>query len=147
MPETTVRTDPSGALEVIPWNECMELIATVPVGRLAVAEPFAPPDVFPMNFVIDAGSIVLRSDPGTKLDLLARGVASFQVDQIHTAHRTGWSVLVKGHVREIHPPDVAYVQSFVAGAKSHWIRLIPDEVTGRRITLPESFAGESRAYL
>jgi hypothetical protein len=53
---------------------------------------------------------------------------------------TGWSVLVKGRAAEVTDPfelaDVTRLplRPWAPGAKDHWIRIEPREVTGRSIS-------------
>jgi Pyridoxamine 5'-phosphate oxidase len=89
---------------------------------------------------VDRDTIVFRTDPGSMLTGLLRSPAvCYQVDGIDPADATGWSVLVKGRAVELHNPDelrrVANLplHYWTLGVKAHWIRIIPDQVTGRRI--------------
>ena len=116
-------------------DECLELLATASVGRIAVAGPDGPPLVVPVNFVLEGSVIVFRTAPGAKLDALRRNRASFQVDSIDPLHRTGWSVLLQGLAFEGSPPEVD-PDPWESGAKHYWIRLVPSSITGRRIALP-----------
>ena len=59
-------TDHLPVLDVLDRRECLHLLATQSVGRLAVATPEGPL-VVPVNFVLDGESIVFRSDRGSKL--------------------------------------------------------------------------------
>ena len=122
-------------LEPLTREECLELLATASVGRVAVALPGGAPLVLPVNFVLDGEVVVFRSDPGSKLDALREHPASFQVDSIDPLHRTGWSVLIQGFAYETSPADVE-LEPWDAGPKAHWVRIFPGGITGRRITLP-----------
>jgi uncharacterized protein len=83
------------------------------------------------------GSIVFRSAPGTKLDLLVTEPVTFEVDWSDPEGRTGWSVVVQGLAyeasdREIDTEDVS-LAPFVDRQNSRWVRLVPQSITGRRI--------------
>ena len=123
--------------EVLDREECYALLATHQVGRLAVPVPGHGPLVVPVNFGIDREVIVFRSDLGTKLDALRDQAVSFEVDEIDLTHHTGWSVLIEGHAREVTHWEAAHVdvEPWAPGPKTHWIRLTPDSVSGRRIQL------------
>ena len=71
------------------------------VGRLAVSITNLP-DIFPINYVVDRGTVVFRTAEGTKLAaaVLGRGVA-FEVDGVDDAAGEAWSVVIKGHAVEI----------------------------------------------
>jgi hypothetical protein len=72
-------------------------------------------------------------------------------------HGTGWSVLVRGLAEEVtseHRTELiertkaSGVEPWAPGDHGHWIRLIPQEISGRRIVpgeLPPAF--EPGAYL
>lgn len=132
-------------LEEIPCDECLKLLRTMSIGRIAVAPPGGPPLVIPINYVIDGDDVVFRTDPGTKLDLLRGLPVSFQVDLIDPFHRTGWSVLIQGMAVETIPAEVD-PRPWADGPKQHWIRITPGAITGRRLQLPECPV-DCRGYL
>ena len=103
-----------GGLQSLSVDECVELLAGRSVGRLAVNIEGDGPLVTPVNYVWSGSAVVFRTDPGTKLDALAHGPISFQVDEIDPIHRSGWSVLVRGTSREcnafrVQPPGARAV--------------------------------------
>lgn len=53
-------------IERLKREECIKFMERHPagVGRIAVADPR--PNIFPVNFAIDRGNVVFRTDPGTK---------------------------------------------------------------------------------
>jgi nitroimidazol reductase NimA-like FMN-containing flavoprotein (pyridoxamine 5'-phosphate oxidase superfamily) len=131
-------------------DECLSLLATQSLGRLAVAAPGKAPHVVPVNYALHDGAVVFRSGEGTKLTLMRTEPVSFQVDCADPYHRTGWSVLVTGRAVEADPvamEDEAYVEAFVPNDKPYWIRLVPEMITGRRIQLPAVPVYDPRGYL
>jgi hypothetical protein len=89
---------------------------------------------------VDRDTNLFRTDPGSKLRGLLRSPAvCYQVDGIVPIDATGWSVLVKGRAVELHDPDAVRhaaalpLRYWTLGDKAHWIRIVPDEITGRRI--------------
>jgi nitroimidazol reductase NimA-like FMN-containing flavoprotein (pyridoxamine 5'-phosphate oxidase superfamily) len=128
-------------------DACFELLRSLEVGRVAVCEPGHAPHVVPVTYVIDRGTIVFRTGPGTKLDALRRGPASFQVDVIDQFHRTGWSVLVQGVAGEVEADDGIDLRPWSMAELAHWVRLVPVAVTGRRLTLPPSGPGPRFGYV
>lgn len=91
-------------LEVLSRDECLALMATVPVGRLGVSIE-ALPVIVPVNFALLRGRIIVRSVPGTKLDAAsAQNVVAFEVDGYDPGGDWGWSVLVRGVASEITDP-------------------------------------------
>jgi nitroimidazol reductase NimA-like FMN-containing flavoprotein (pyridoxamine 5'-phosphate oxidase superfamily) len=96
-----------------------------------------------LNFVVHDHSIVFRTDVGSKLRGLDRSpTVCFEADSYDLDTRKGWSVLVKGRAEEV--LDVERLgllrrlplEYWTVGGKSHWIRIAPIEVTGRRIDRP-----------
>jgi hypothetical protein len=132
-------------LEHLGPEECWRLLGSLPVGRIGVLVDSAP-EIYPVNHVVDSGTIVFRSDPGSKLAGLAKAPAvCFQVDGIDLHQRVGWSVLVKGRaeqVRQLHDADERRridelpLDYWAPGPKWHRIRVVPADVTGRRIWHP-----------
>lgn len=113
-------------------DECMELLGATLVGRLARNHP-AGPTVTPVNFVTREGGIIIRSLPGGRIDAAERGeAASFEADGIDERHRSGWTVLLRGHLRIIEPDDIDVPDSFAAG-HDDLLELQPSEITGRRL--------------
>ena len=71
------------------------------VGRLAVSIANHP-DIFPINFVVDHGTVVFRTAEGTKLAAAVLGEAvAFEVDGYDAAAGEAWSVVIKGRAIEI----------------------------------------------
>ena len=59
------------------------------------------PLIFPVNYGIDRGVIVIRTDEGTKLAAADHANVTFEVDAIDSRTRSGWSVLVRGLAEEV----------------------------------------------
>jgi uncharacterized protein len=123
-------------------DECRRLLAERHLGRLAVTDGDGPV-VFPVNYVLHQGSVVFRTDPGSKLDAVAGGApVAFEVDAVDEASRTGWSVIVRGEAAEVvEPADLEHLRRlplypWVPGARSRYVRVRPRSVTGRRIAIP-----------
>lgn len=143
--------------EVLAPEECMRLLGTQSVGRLAVIAG-GYPRVLPINFALDQGTVVFRTGPGTKLDAAQHRNVAFEVDQVDDSNRSGWSVLLTGMAEIISDEQEADVlaraqsldiQPYESGLKPTWVRIIPSSVTGRRVG-PETvlyFDLPSEAYL
>jgi len=73
-------------------HECLSLLRTTTVGRLAIAGD-EHPEVFPINYVVDRATVVFRTAPGTKLAALtAHRDVTFETDAYDaTAARRGRS--------------------------------------------------------
>jgi uncharacterized protein len=124
-----------GQLVELSHDECLALLRPGGVGRIAVAAPPGPPEVMPVNYILDGEAVVFRSDLGTKLTLLRGGAATFEVDAVDLEQGTGWSVVLKGRVYEPShwETDHLRVQPMAKGPHRQWIRLEPTSITGRRI--------------
>ena len=129
----------SGAGEVItilPVSECWELMKSVSLGRL-VTSVDGRPQIFPVNFVVQRRTILFRTAEGTKLvSTSMNNQVLFEVDD-HTVAE-GWSVIVQGRARslrtdeEIEEAEQAQLLTWTATEKTHYVRILPDTVTGRR---------------
>jgi nitroimidazol reductase NimA-like FMN-containing flavoprotein (pyridoxamine 5'-phosphate oxidase superfamily) len=128
-------------VQVIDRDECLRLLAGDEIGRLAVVAGNTA-IVLPVNYTLDGESVVFRTDPGTKLDQGPRARASFEVDAFDRERRTGWSVVATGRLEEVTMYDSTTfdrvrrlaVDPWAGGDKAHWMRLVPDRVTGRRVS-------------
>src|SRR5580765_2746500 len=59
-------TDLRTGMTILEPHESWHLLKSVALGRLAVSVA-GYPDIFPVNFVVDHGSVVFRTGEGTKL--------------------------------------------------------------------------------
>jgi uncharacterized protein len=129
--------EPLGVAE-LDESRCWTLLRSAEVGRLAVAIG-GHPDIFPINFVVDHGTIVFRTAEGTKLAASVLGQAiAFEVDGYDAASGEAWSVVLKGGAVEIDRMqelfDAADLPLFPwhTGPKPRFVRIEPVELTGRR---------------
>lgn len=127
------------SMEHLAPQECWSLLASAPVGRVGVLVNSAP-EIYPVNHAVDGETIVFRTDPGTKLEAVDRSPSvCFQVDGLDLDARGGWSVLVKGKAVELDSAADLLTAAELplsfwgSGDKSHWVRIVPTEITGRRI--------------
>ena len=123
-------------------SECFDLLAREHLGRVAFVDDLGPL-VVPVNFVLDRHMVVFRTGEGTKLDAAVRGSrVAFEVDGADPAARTGWSVLVRGEAIEVtNPEELARLRTlrldpWAPGVKTHYVRILPAVLTGRRIWAP-----------
>jgi nitroimidazol reductase NimA-like FMN-containing flavoprotein (pyridoxamine 5'-phosphate oxidase superfamily) len=125
--------------------ESLQLIAHGGIGRIAYESRFGPA-VLPVNYQWHDGAIVFRTARHSALDEdLQTGIAggeykvAFEIDEIDTAGRQGWSVLIQGpahHVSEAERDAAieAGVEPWPAGDRELFVRIIPTHITGRRIS-------------
>ncbi len=119
-------------------RECWERLRNEAYGRLAVIGPDGPV-MYPINSVVDHGTIVFRTAAGGKLEAIrADPRVAFEVDGWDVAHDLAWSVLVTGRAHEVvRPLESAAVTElgvtpWQAGPKPTYIRIDPASITGRR---------------
>ena len=130
--------------EVLTTNQCWELLRESVVGRLAVTVD-GNPDIFPVNPVIDHGTIVFRTSAGTKLAATKGRDVAFEVDGYDTSTAQAWSVVVKGSAHEIWEVDEVLralrlpLFPWQPGRKPRFVRLEPTSITGRRFVVEGGF--------
>ena len=116
-------------------DECWELAASQPVGRLAWTGPRGP-TVVPVNFEVTGREVLVRT---AAYSALARecddSPVAFEVDDFDAASRLGWSVLMRGRAHlgyhdaeRDREPDV-----WAAGARTLAVTVKVDEISGRRL--------------
>lgn len=123
-------------VSILPVHECWDLMAGVTLGRL-VTSVGGQPEIFPVNYVVQRHTVLFRTAEGTKLVSTAiNHRVLFEVDDHNVVE--GWSVIVKGTARSLRTPEEleeaerAQVLPWTTSEKSHYVRIIPEVVTGRR---------------
>jgi hypothetical protein len=145
----TMSVDRFGA-EVLETNVCWQLLRVTEVGRLAVSIT-EHPDIFPVNYVVDKGTVVFRTAEGTKLAaaVLGRAVA-FEIDGYDPDHGDAWSVVIKGRATEIERMQDVFdaldlpLFPWHASPKHRFVRIEPVEISGRRFHVTERPATDAR---
>ena len=126
--------------EALDEEECLTLLSQRTIGRVALTMK-AMPVVLPVNYCFIDGAIAFRTGDGVKLTAATQNaVVAFQVDDIDPVTHTGWSVLALGIARALTTPaDLAWAETlplrpWAPGSKDHVVRLVPEFLSGRRIT-------------
>jgi nitroimidazol reductase NimA-like FMN-containing flavoprotein (pyridoxamine 5'-phosphate oxidase superfamily) len=129
----------SSGLEILDREECLALLATVPVGRIVFTH-HALPAVQPVNFVLDGEAVIIRTAAGSKLTgAVHDAVVAFEVDEINADEHSGWSVTAVGHASVIRDEEerrrleALPLRPWAPGKKNHFLRIPIDVVTGRRL--------------
>jgi nitroimidazol reductase NimA-like FMN-containing flavoprotein (pyridoxamine 5'-phosphate oxidase superfamily) len=137
-----MRTDRLG-IAILETNTCWDLLRSSDVGRLAVSIGNRP-DIFPVNFVVDHGTVVFRTAEGTKLAAAVLGQAvAFEVDGYDADAGEAWSVVIKGRAVEIERMQDVFealdlpLFPWHASPKHRFVRIEPDDVSGRRFHVVE----------
>lgn len=134
--DTTAWTD--GSLVELPHDECLQLLTTHAVGRVAWNGPQSP-TVLPVNFVVDGDEIWFRTNAHSSLSQEVDDLpVAFQVDDVDEFTRSGWSVLVRGTAHVVYdtarvPRTWPGLETWPAGAHALHVVIEPEQVTGRRL--------------
>lgn len=132
--------DNRSGLEVLGRDECMRLLGTFGVGRVAVIDG-GHPAIFPVNYAVDDEDVIFRTAGGTKFDAAVRGqIVAFEIDDSDPIYHTGWSVVVTGRAEEITDVErlarvnAGRLRPWAEGVKDHVVAVHTERVTGRRIS-------------
>ena len=135
---TTYPTDHAG-LEILPFDESLRLLGSVPVGRLSF---FADGElvILPVNHVIDGQDPVFRTASGSKLSAAeGQNLVCFEADHYDARTRAGWSVVVTGRAHVVYEESEVQwlnrhdVHPWITAAEHpFWVRIRATSVTGRR---------------
>ena len=142
---TTLETSDT---QVLSTNQCWELLRESVVGRLAVTVDGSP-EIFPVNPVVDHGTIVFRTTAGTKLAATQGRDVAFEVDGYDAGTAQAWSVVVKGRAFEILEIQETLralrlpLYPWHPGHKPRFVRIEPTTVTGRRFVVDGGFTSPS----
>jgi nitroimidazol reductase NimA-like FMN-containing flavoprotein (pyridoxamine 5'-phosphate oxidase superfamily) len=107
------------------------------------------PEIFPLNYVVDHGTLVFRTAEGTKLAaLMVSPRVAFEADgRIPGDTDEAWSVVVKGSIEELRRLDEVVAADDLPlfpwheSPKGRFVRVVPHQVTGRRfpVARPEAW--------
>lgn len=132
--------NPNDGYRELPRQECLRLMAEVPLGRIVYTRR-ALPAVLPVTFSLDAdGAVLLRTAAGSDLVRAMEGaVVAFEVDDVDAARQSGWSVVVTGAATVVTDP-VEHQRLSRTGPVSWgpapqevFIRIAPELITGREL--------------
>jgi nitroimidazol reductase NimA-like FMN-containing flavoprotein (pyridoxamine 5'-phosphate oxidase superfamily) len=131
-------------VEILSDRECWRLLRESVVGRLAVTVD-GHPDIFPVNPIVDHGTIVFRTSAGTKLGATKGKEVAFEVDGYDSDAASAWSVVVKGRAVEILERDETLralrlpLYPWQSGRKPRFVRIEATTLTGRRFPVEGGF--------
>ncbi len=127
-------------LQVLTHDECLELLRTGGVGRIAFdVDEF--PVILPLNYRLVETSgrvwIALRTRPGNVIASAPSHVA-FQTDEIDPVRHEGWSVLARGTLHAVDPDAADFRERFdphpwIEAERDAWLIVDPFVLTGRRL--------------
>lgn len=124
---------------VMERDECLARLGERSVGRLVVVRG-GRPLIFPVSYALVGDEVVIKTNPGTKLNAALRSPVAFEVDEVDEERRWGWSVIVHGRAEEVTAADAPELHASadavldpMADHKTRVVRIVPGLVTGRRI--------------
>ena len=122
-------------VHVLSDQECWERLRAQELGRL-VTHVGDVLDIFPVNYVVDEGSLLFRTAEGSKLvELTVSSEVLFEVDD-HT-EADAWSVVVRGQAHpldtsaEVERADTLGLKPWIPTLKYVYVRIDPASVSGR----------------
>ena len=143
--------DDLSAVSTLDAHECLNQLRSSDVGRLAFVFD-GRPDILPVNFIVDHGAVIFRTAEGSKLAAATAGQpVAFEVDGYDPDAGVAWSVVVKGHAEEVRRMYEVFEAAMLplfpwhADPKNHFVRIVPEEMSGRRFTVVRHDPGDSRA--
>jgi uncharacterized protein len=128
-------------LDILSRTECLELIRSRPIGRVAVSA-HALPVILPVNYRLLGDAVVFATGVGSKsLSVEHETVVAFEVDDFDVATRSGWSVLIVDIARELDERDDDWeaargldLHPWVGHHAKYLIKLPTDRISGRRLS-------------
>ncbi len=134
---------PLEEMEFLEPGMCWRLLRSTDLGRLAVPTPYGGVDIFPVNHLVDQGSLVFRTALGSKLThaIQAHEVA-FEIDG--QDQLMAWSVVAHGRAELINRDTAIFdcfeldVRPWHLSDKPFFVRVSPTSVTGRRFRIDPS---------
>ncbi len=130
-------TSSAADMTALDAETCLDLLRSEEVGRVVVCIA-GELEIFPINYALDAGTVVFRSAEGTKLSaVFVSGSVAFEADGYDADTGDAWSVVLKGTAEEIPMYDAVDDEAFwlfpwSGTVKSRFVRLIPAQISGRR---------------
>ena len=125
-------------LEILDEAECIRLLGTTPIGRVAVNVGDAAA-VLPVNYAMVGSDILFFTGQGIKLNAaLAAKTVTFEADDIDVEAKTGWSVIAVGPAQRVDSwlrdrAEAVGLYPWAAGERHHLVRIRPSFLSGRRI--------------
>ena len=129
-------------MEVLGESDCWALLRATSVGRIAYPTAEGGIEIFPVNHLVDQGSIVFRTAAGAKLAGSTSAVeVVFEAADSDDERGGAWSVILKGHAEMITVADDLFesfdlnVRPWHASRKPYFVRVVPLLTTGRRFNV------------
>ena len=126
---------PQGPVTELSTEHAWALLATQSLGRLALSMDDRP-QIFPVDFATDDGTIVFRTAAGAKLrELLHNRHVAFETD--YDGDEEAWSVVARGAAEvlsttdDIRRADALTLPHWVPILPYVYVRIVPDDIRAR----------------
>jgi uncharacterized protein len=134
----------SAGLETLNEEECFQLLAKSPVGRIVYTDR-ALPAILPVTFAVLDHAVIIRTGARSRLAIAGTNtVAAFEVDEFTSGPRhTGWSVVAIGLSTQVsESADLKAVRRlglrpWVTGSQECYLRMSIEHISGRRLRARE----------
>lgn len=124
--------------------EALALLGSVSLGRIVFTR-HALPTIRPVNHVLDGGDIIIRTHEGAALTSRTQKagdpgvVVAYEADVIDPDTHLGWSVVVTGYAQLVTETEdlrryQAMLRPWVERSMDYAVRIVPDLITGIRLT-------------
>lgn len=136
----TSHAQSDGNFRTLATDECMELLGTTTVGRVAFTDAEGQ-QLIPLNFAVIDSEVYFRTSTNSVLDVLAQGAddVAFGVDY-YSEYRDGWNVTVKGATARVSDPALyeqvmswSRLRPWAGGERGEVIHLTARSIGGRRV--------------
>jgi len=124
-------------VELSPY-ECWQLVEEpIPIARVVWTDGRAA-TIVPVNYAVADGALWFQSTPGSRLARECNGrQVLVEIDSVDADTRSGWSVIVTGVAQNVEGAEVpnflGELQVWPRGPRTTFVRVHPDEITGRRL--------------
>jgi len=129
----------AGTVERLFPAECYRLLGPRGIGRIAFGTA-AGLAVLPVNYAVTQNTIVIRTGTGSLIAAHGDDRVSFEADHFDLELGQGWSVLVRGEAHRVLQPgeqrnlrECCDLRPWPAGEHDLFVRIVPAQLTGRRI--------------
>ena len=121
-------------------DECLELLNSNVVGRVAISTPVGP-RIVPVNYAMHGDAIVFRTAPYSELGTYGWNAdVAFEIDHIDYDKHQGWSVVAIGRAELVEDSDeVADIRRtwdprpWASGQRNLYMKVVWRDLTGRKI--------------
>ena len=128
-------TETVAPVSILSATQCWDRLHSNAFARLALSVGDRP-EIFPINYVVQGGTLLFRTSQGTKLAALTINESvALEIDGYDSVG--GWSVVVKGKATELNQMIEIFEATdlplfpWLTSPKPRFVRIIPDSITGR----------------